>query len=160
IVDVVVAGAALPAWWQFRHPGACRQNAAGWSTETPSDAERCADWASGMAVGGFAGYKAGAYRPNSARIIGVSAVPMNGLAELSAGQQYLASPFVLRNEGTAGKGACGGCGLGACIGLRSIKLTTPKAENDLVLTQGLAAGDANDDRRAMWQGGAGVLIRS
>src|SRR5215467_10030154 len=73
VMDVVVAGDALPAWWRFKNADACRPGAATWSTDVPATAEHCTDWASGQAVGGFAGYKAGAFGASSARIIAVSA---------------------------------------------------------------------------------------
>lgn len=157
-LDVVVAGNALPAWWQFKTVGSCRQNALTWSTDAPGDGERCADWASGQSAGGLAAYKPGAFGPSSARIVGVSAVPLGGYADLQANTEYFAFGLVIRSAKSAGKGACDGCRLGACIGLRSIKLTTPVPANDRMLVPAAGDRDAPADRRATWQGGAGVVI--
>jgi hypothetical protein len=158
MLDVVITGTALPAWWQLKNAGSCRQAALVWSTDAPADAEHCSDWAFGQAVGGLAAYKAGVFGPGSARIVGVSAVPYPNLSDLNPGTEYFAFALVLTHAKSAGKGACEGCRLGACIGLRSIKLTTPVAANDRTLVP--AADDAGDrgDRRATWQGGAGVVI--
>ena len=158
VMDVVVAGDALPAWWQFKNAGTCRVGAATWSTDLAADAEHCTDWASGQAVGGFAGYKAGAFGASSARVIGVSAVPYDELAALNANTEYFAFAFVIHNVKTAGKDACGGCRLGACIALRSIKLTTPVVKNDRTLAPDADDNDATAARRVTWQGGAGVVI--
>jgi hypothetical protein len=158
LMDVVVAGNALPAWWQFKNAGACRQGALTWSTDAPVNAEHCVDWAAGRAGGGFAGYKAGALGASSARIIGVSAVPYNELSELEGNTEYFAFAIALRHTNTAGKGACAGCRLGACIALRSIKLTTPVLANDRLLAPAADDQGAMADRRVTWQGGAGVVI--
>ena len=157
-LDVVAAGDALPAWWQFKNAGACRQGALTWSTDVPANAEHCVDWASGQAVGGFAGYKAGAFGKSSARIVGVSAVPYNDLSELKGSVEYYAFSLALRHTSSVGKGACAGCRLGACIALRSVKLTTPVVANDLVLAPAADDKDAMADRRVTWQGGAGVVV--
>jgi hypothetical protein len=157
-VDVVVAGSTLPAWWQFRNAGACRPSALTWSTDLPGGAEHCADWGAGEAVGGFAGYKPGAFGPSSARIIGVSAVPYNDLVELKANTEYFAFALVLRNTKSTGVGACAGCALGACIALRSIKLTTPVLKNDRLLAPAADDQGATAERRVTWQGGAGVVV--
>ena len=157
-LDVVLAGSTLPAWWQFKNAGACRQAALTWSTDIPGSAEHCVDWASGQAVGGLAGYKAGAFGPNSARIVGVSAVPLEGLADLGATTEYFAFALVLHHMKTTGNGACAGCRLGACIALRSIKLTTPVAKNDRTLVPAADSQVDHDARRVTWQGGAGVVI--
>jgi len=158
VLDVVVAGKTLPAWWQFKNDGACRQAALAWSTDAPADAEHCADWGAGQAVGGLAGVRAGAFGPSSARITGVSAVAYPNLSDLDAGREYFAFVLTIANARSTGKGACEGCRLGACIGLRSIKLTTPVATNDRTLVPAADDKDAMADRRATWQGGAGVVI--
>jgi len=158
VMDVVTAGDALPAWWQFKNPGTCRLGAATWSTDLPANAEHCTDWASGQAVGGFAGYRAGAFGASSARVIGVSAVPYDELAGLNANTEYFAFAFVIHNVKTAGKDACQGCGVGACIALRSIKLATPAVKNDRLLAPAADDNDALVARRVTWQGGAGVVI--
>lgn len=158
MLDVVVAGDALPAWWQFKTSGACRLSALTWSTDAPANAEHCVDWASGQAVGGLAGYKAGVFGASSARVVGVSAVPYNGLSELKANTEYFAFVLALHHTNTVGKGACAGCRLGACIALRSIKLTTPVVANDRLLAPAPGDTNATADRRVTWQGGAGVVI--
>lgn len=157
-IDIVVAGDVLPAWWQFKTAGACRQAAATWATDLPATAEHCTDWASGQAVGGLAGYKAGAFGASSARVVAVSAVPLQGLADLNANTEYFAFALVIYNAKTAGKAACEGCRLGACIALRSIKLTTPVAKDDRTLAPTADDKDATAARRVTWQGGAGVVI--
>ena len=158
LLDVVVAGDALPAWWQFKNAGACRQGALTWSTDVPANAEHCVDWGGGQAGGGLAGYKAGAFGASSARIIGVNAVPYNELSDLKANSEYFAFALALRHTGTAGKDACAGCRLGACIALRSIKLTTPVLANDRLLAPAPEDTSATADRRVTWQDGAGVVI--
>ena len=88
----------------------------------------------------------------------MSAVPYNGLSELKANTEYFAFVLALHHTNTVGKGACAGCRSGACIALRSIKLTTPVAANDRLLAPAPGDTNATADRRVTWQGGAGVVI--
>jgi hypothetical protein len=114
----------------------------------------CQDWGSGQAVGGLAAYTLGTRGANSARIVGVSAVPLAALADLVAGHEYFSFQLTINNQKTVGTGACGGCEVSGCIALKSIKLTTPNAANDVTLSYDTAADSTS--ALAAWQGGAGV----
>jgi hypothetical protein len=154
-VDFGFAGSGVPSWWQFKTAGSCRPTSLNYVITAPASVVNCPDWSAGQAVGGLATYTLASFGPNSARLLGVSAVPQAALADLQAGQEYFSFQLTINNLRTVGTGACGGCDLGGCIALKSIKLTTPIAADNVTLFYG--AGPDLSSGLATWQGGTGVI---
>src|SRR5262249_39828447 len=76
VLDVAVAGASLPTWWQYFNVGACRQASLTCNGVISALAVNCADWSAGFANGGLAAYQLGSNGPpallggaNTARVI-------------------------------------------------------------------------------------------
>jgi hypothetical protein len=158
VLDIAVAGATLPAWWEFKNTGTCRQGSLGINFVQPATSTNCTDWAGGGAVGGIGSYaNFYAFSPNSVRLRAVSAVPLSALADLSQGVEYYSFTVTIGHQKTVGTGACAGCSLGACLSLKGIGLTTPTPANNLSLRAGVNPGEIYDDALATWQGGAGVI---
>jgi hypothetical protein len=155
VVDIGTDGPSLPAWWDFKNAGTCRQSSLSVNFAVPVTAVYCADWADGGAVGFLVSYTEGAFGPSSARIRVASAVPNPG-ADLTAGAEYFSLNLVINNLKTVGVGACAGCSLGACIYLREVDVTTTDSRNDIRLAPGSFQGTYLDGL-ATWQGGSGVI---
>ena len=147
VVDVQVASAAVPPWWQLA-PGACRSGALspGASLSGPST---CMDFWRGEATGPSQEYLVGVpHGGNQARIhIGFS-VPSNRPRSLQADGLYLAARIDIRNDSTT---SCMGCNVPACLVLNSIGIGSPPDQVRPLTVPG--PGGANWVR---WQGGAGA----
>ena len=155
VIDIAAAAATLPAWWQFKNVGTCRQLSLGINFTPPSTALLCTDWSGGQASGGIGAYNIGARGPNTARIVAAIAVAGAALADLAVGQEYFSNNVTINNAKTVGTGACAGCLTPVCIVFNSIKITTQVAANDRVIT---GPTNGTDSNYAMWQGGAGVTV--
>ena len=155
-VDFGFAGNSMPSWWQFKAVGSCRQNSLAYVTSAPVTAVHCEDWSAGQAVGGLLAYNLGIFGANSARLLGQSVVLPSALVDLTAGQEYFSFQLTINNLNTVGAGACGGCDLGGCIALKSIKLVTSDPTHDVILTP-QRSGPGAYDGLATRQGGAGVI---
>jgi hypothetical protein len=158
VLDVATAGATLPAWWQFKNAGACRQTALSMSTaynNLPASTT-CLDWSNGSAAGGVAAYQLASAGANTARVIGGLAESAP-LSDFTAGQEYYAFTCAITNVKTVGTGACAGCSTPACIVFNSIKCATnPVAgepSRDVVVS---GPTNGTDSNFVTWQGGAGV----
>ena len=157
VIDLASAGTTLPAWWQFKNVGTCRQTALAMSTSLSPLAVNCADWAAGQATGGIGAYTVGGLGPNSARVKLVTAVPAAALADLFAATEYYGFNMNITNAktlGTVAIPACAGCNTAVCIVFNSIKVTTQIAANDRTIT---GATNGIDSNYATWQGGTGVI---
>jgi hypothetical protein len=155
VVDIATAGATLPAWWEFKNTGACRQAALAISFLAPATAVQCVEWTDGQAVGGIASYTT-PYLPNSARIRAAAAVPPLLIEYLFAGVEYFAFNLVITNQKTVGAGSCSGCSLGACIDLKQLNITTSDPRDAVQLFPG-GPFPGYLDALATWQGGSGVI---
>ena len=102
------AAPTLPAWWQFKTAGTCRQTALNIFATPPSGAVNCSDWGSGYASGGIGAYQANSQGPNHARIQAAVAVPSPGVP-LYAGTEYFAFSLTIAHSKTVGTGSCAGC---------------------------------------------------
>jgi hypothetical protein len=155
IVDITASGAALPAWWQFKAAGTCRQLSLSYVTSGGGVA--CPDWASGQSWGGLGSYDIGVHGPNTARIRGVSAVPQTAIASLLAGREYYLFNITINSAGTVGNNACGGCNTGVCIVFTSALCRSPNGHPFYVWDDRMVTGPTNsgDSNFAMWQGGDG-----
>jgi hypothetical protein len=155
VIDLAAAGATLPSWWAFANAGSCRQLSLSMNTTISATAANCADWASGVAVGGIGAYNVGQRGANTSRIKIAIAVPAAGLADLSTGQEYFSANITINNLKTVGTGSCAGCSTPVCLVFNSIKCTTQVPANDRTFS-----GPANgfDSDFATWQGGAGITV--
>jgi hypothetical protein len=148
-LDVAVAGAALPAWWQY-NAGECRQGSLSMNPTISLSAANCFDWANANAAGGLAAYNEGTFGPSSAHILGGFAVSAANLASLDPGVEWFAFNLLISNAKTTSTGACAGCLSPVCIVFNSIKVATPT--NSILIT-GAASPGSN---YATFQGGVGV----
>ncbi|MCE9628125.1 MAG: hypothetical protein K8R56_09440 [Candidatus Eisenbacteria bacterium] len=153
LIDFATPEATLPAWWQFKNIGSCRQASLTFLPQSPAGATNCVDWASGQAVGGFGTFVpvTTGVAPGRVRLGIAIAVLPTALATLTAGQEYVACLLQIDHRKTVGTNACTGCDLPACIHFGRLKLTTPIAQNDRSLS---AAADGPGSGRVTWQDGA------
>jgi hypothetical protein len=108
-IDITTAAATLPAWWQFKNTGSCRQTSLQFNTSANPNDVVCVDWSTGQASGGIASYTVGAQGPSTARILGVLAVPLSAVTDLPAGQEYFSFNVTINNQKTVGISSCSGC---------------------------------------------------
>jgi len=158
VIHLATAGAVVPAWWQFKNVGTCRQGALGLNTVLDVNAASCVDWAqNGPATGGIGAYDIGGifgFGANTATIKIATAVPAAALSDLFAGQEYFTCNVTITNAKTVGTGACTGCTVPVCLVFNSSKITTQVAANDRVLS---GPTDGTDSNFCTWQGGAGMV---
>ncbi len=145
VIDLQSAAATLPAWWQFKNVGACRQTAL---SALPAGAACDGDYWAGQASGGITAYITPyATAANRARLLIIYAVPSTLAAPVDADVEYFAFTATVSNAKTVGTGSCAGCADPVCIVLNEIKLT-----------QGVGIGDFRiqnpaDRNYVSWQGG-------
>ena len=160
VLDIAVASQVLPAWWHVdADPSSCRRLALSTSIAIPATAVNCADWASGQGVGPFVTLAVDDFAPYRLRLRLSTSTPFGVLTGIVQGQEYFAYQLSLRNLKTVGADACSGCGLGACIGLKSIGLVLPDDGGTMFLAPGFSPGvpGSVDDAVATWQGGGDLL---
>jgi len=152
-LDITTAAASLPAWWQIRNTGSCRPNALGTNTSAnPSDTV-CVDWSQGQASGGIGSFTIGTLGPNTARIVGIFAVPQTAVVDLPANHEYFSFNVTINNVKSAGS-ACTGCSIPACIALSSIQVYTDAGNSSVTYTTPAYGTNTN---YISWQGGDGVV---
>jgi hypothetical protein len=160
-IDLISQDDPLPAWWDLKNVGACRQSSLHFNTvEDPSDVV-CVDWAAGASTGGIGSYNTemGSIDPSLVsrhRLIKIAlAVPLTGLMDLLADTEYFSCNLVIDHEKTVGTDACGGCAGSVCLVFRSIRVTTPTPTSDLILFSAATPGS----NMVHWQGtGANCLL--
>jgi hypothetical protein len=155
-VDMASQSITIPAWWQMRNAGTCRQSALSFLLTPPAGSANCLDWASGQSAGGGA-YLVGFHSPNTVRIVSVAAVPTNALASLSSGQEYFVCTFEILHAKTVGAGSCGGCDVPMCIFLSRMKLTFANNDPLFVLLEQGANGLTS--QYVTWQDGVPINIQ-
>jgi hypothetical protein len=154
VLEVLSEDDPLPTWWQFKDVGTCRQTSLGMNTIEDVNDVVCTDWASGQSVGGIGAYnqELGTVDPSLTtrhrRLKIALAVPLAGLAELAAGQEYFSCNVTINHAKTVGTGACAGCAGSVCLLLASLKVTTSIAANDVTLNQAAVSGS----NIVQWQG--------
>ena len=153
IIDLATSSVTIPAWWEFRNTGSCRQNSLGANSTVPVAAVNCVDWANGQALGVISSYTVQPFDPNVVRIKLALSAP---LTDLVAGQEYFSNELVINNAKTVGSGACSGCDVGVCLILQSIRVTTPTAANDRLLS---GPTNGTDSFYVTWQGGGTPVTR-
>jgi hypothetical protein len=140
VLDLMSEVDPLPAWWDLRNIGSCRQTSLTFDTQAnPADAV-CVDWAAGQSVGGTGAYsfESGHYiDPNNIsrhrRIKAVLAVPGNAPHDLVSATEYFSCNLTIDNAKSVGTGSCAGCAEPVCIVFNSLRVTTPFGPNDAFL---------------------------
>ena len=158
VIDIATAGATLPAWWQFKNAGTCRQTSLTVNAVLPGTAILCTEWVPGGGSGGLAAYNIGSGGPNTARIIAGFATG-TPLPNLNGGTEYFALNAKIDNQKTVGTGACAGCLVPACLICSSVKVATPpvigQPSRDVTL---FGPTNGTDSNFATWQGGGGITV--
>lgn len=131
VLDLQSAAAVLPAWWQFKNTGSCRQTALS-AAFAANASGNCGDYWSGQASGGLASYNLNVVpgATNRARILLVAAVDQALAAPVDGATEYYSFSLTMNHTKTVGTGACAGCTDGICIVLNEIKLTQPVGVGD------------------------------
>ena len=152
VIDLASTTSPLPAWWQFKNTGTCRQGSLGMNFVFPGLPGDCQDYygLAGGASGNLASYNIGNRGPNTARILGVAAVDQLQALPLDETLQYYAFTMTINNLKTVGTGACAGCSDPVCIVLNRIKLTQPAGVGDF------AVDDVATSQNLTWQGIGGI----
>jgi len=154
VIDVLTQQPTLPAWWDFKNVGACRQTALGMNVVANGADVVCVDWAQGGSTGGIGAYSTeiGSIDPSLSaahrRIKIALAVPQSGIQDLVATTEYFSANVLITNVKSTGLGSCAGCTEPMCIVLNSIKCTTPSGPNDVFIGTASAAGS----NIVTWQG--------
>lgn len=135
--DLAAETATLPAWWDFKNAGTCRQISLSMGFTAPGISAACPDWSNGQAAGGMGAYNVG-NGPNKRRITFAIAVPQTALADLHGGQEYFLARLSINHSKTTGTGACAGCLTPVCIAFSGVIITTPTgtSQTDLRLFRG------------------------
>lgn len=162
VIRLISQDDPLPAWWDFKNAGSCRQTSLTFNTtEDPSDVV-CADWAQGGSTGGIGSYSNGfpdsidpSLTSRYRRVTLALAVPPSALMDLQPDIEYFSFNLVVDHAKTVGTGACGGCSGAVCLVFNSINITTPVLANDIYFFGGTTPGSD----MAHWQGtGAECLL--
>ena len=148
VVDIQAQSTTLPAWWQFKSAGSCRQNALSMAPIPPDNPVACLDWAQGQTTGWIGAYRIGARGPQTARIIAAIVVPLSQPATMVTGQEYFLFQLRILHIKTVGTGACEGCCVPVQVTFNTTKVTTPAPENDRVY---YGPTDGTDSHYAIWQ---------
>ena len=144
----------LPAWWDFKNSGSCRQLAldfVAFSDAVLPPGGTCVDWGQGHGGGGaVAGYHVDEIGPGSAVILIAAAVPSSNLVQLDPVTEYTVGVIRMNHSNTVGTGACSGCDTPVCILFTSLNITTPVLANNRLLTTG---ANTVDSQIIHWQSG-------
>jgi len=157
VIDLISQDDPMPAWWDFKDAGTCRQASLGMNVvQDPADVV-CADWASGQSTGGIGAYNNTSdinttfpedIWPRHRRLKMALAVPLSGVADLAADVEYFSCNVTIDHTKSVGAGACSGCAGQVCLLLQSVKVTTVLPGNDRMVFGGATAGSD----MAHWQG--------
>jgi len=155
VVDLGTFGPVLPAWWEFKNAGTCRQGSLAVSAAAAPTAVNCADWSSGLAIGLLSSYIIGIKGPASARIIFATTAAIPIPDGIVAGQEYFSFQLNINHQKTVGPGACAGCDVTMCIALIAVNVTNADSRFDRQLRIGSGSGDTLADSFVLWQPVAG-----
>jgi hypothetical protein len=148
IIDLSAEAAVLPAWWQFKNPGSCRQASLSAMTATTGS---CTDTWAGQGVARVAAYFTQANAPqivpvpSRAKILGTVSVPSAFAVSVDPGTEYVCLVIRIDNAKTVGAG-CTGCQVPMCLVVNEILLTTNNSGDHRLLVP-------LDNYYASWQGG-------
>ncbi len=140
VIDFLSQANPLPAWWDMKDAGTCRQLSLGFNVTANGNDVVCLDWAQGQSSGGIGSYNTelgGTIDPNLSpqhrRMKIAVAVPLAALQDLVANTEYFSCNVTVNNLKTVGTGACTGCSEPVCIVLNSIKISTRTTAGDVTL---------------------------
>jgi hypothetical protein len=137
----------LPAWWQFKNPGTCRQT----SLAALVGPGSCVDTWRAIATAAIAAYFTQAnvpqVSPNRARILGSISIPGDFGSLVYPGTEYFCFQIRINNAKTVGTGACTDCQVPVCLVLAEVLLTSNNS-GDFRLFNAL------ESNYCLWQGGA------
>ncbi len=145
VLDLQSASATLPAWWNVRGTGQCRN---GQLTANVGGSAGCPqDFWAGNGAGGIGAYNVGFGGANRARLVMAFAVPADFVGPVADGIENYAFTINIGNSKTVGSPACAGCADPVCLVLNSINLTQPVGVGNFKLTNPATSNFA------AWQGG-------
>ena len=158
VIDLLSQDDPMPAWWDFKNAGTCRQTSLSLNfAQDPGDVV-CMNWQGGVASGGIGAYDMSGVPPDGnidpslatrhRKLKIALAVPPDALANLLAETEYFSCNIVINHAKTVGTGACGGCSGSVCLVLQDINVTTPVLANNIKMYGGTTPGSD----WAHWQG--------
>jgi|KBSSwiStaDraftv2_1062776.scaffolds.fasta_scaffold97659_2 hypothetical protein len=157
-IDLISQDDPLPAWWDFKNAGTCRQLSLTFNTTADANDVVCVDWAQGGSSGGIGAYATGtppsmgSIDPALAdrhRMCAIAlAVPPDAHVDLLAETEYFAFNLVINHAKTLGTDACAGCSGSVCLVLQYLVVHTPIFANNVRLQGGTTPGS----NMATWQG--------
>ena len=158
VLDLLTQATTMPAWWDFKNVGTCRQNSLAFNTTADANNVVCVDWAQGASAGGIGAYATGtpqslgsidpALSDKHRRCVIALAVAPSALQDLVAATEYFSCNLTINNQKTVGTGACAGCTEPICIVFNSINVTTPVLANNVFIGNGTSPGS----NIVTWQG--------
>lgn len=123
VIDIQVADAAIPAWWQTLS-GQCRANAIGISYDPTNNTTDCGDLWQGNPNLQVSTVQQGVNGPNRVRVLGTAAVPAGSELNVPAGSEQWVCRVTIARAGTVG--ACNtGCTSPATIVLNEMFMQQP-----------------------------------
>jgi len=150
VLDLASASAALPPWWDVVSANSCRRLSLFARTDN-STSVNCPAWSAGDGTALVGSYVIGARGPNTARITGVSGIPLPAPGyDLLSAQEYSAFQLLLRRDMTVGAGSCAGCEVPVCIVFSGLKLLAQLPNGSQSLT---GPTNLTDSDFVTWQGG-------
>jgi hypothetical protein len=142
VVDFLSQSATMPAWWDMKDAGTCRQLALGFNLTANAGDAVCVDWAQGQSAGGIGAYNNTGIENTTInpslstqwrRLKIAVAVPLAGLQDLVANTEYFSCNITVNNTKTTGAGSCAGCTEPICIVFNSLKVTTNSGAGDFTI---------------------------
>ena len=158
VLDFLSQSATLPAWWDMKNAGSCRQTSLTFNTVADVNNTVCVDWGLGGTSGGIGSYTTGtppsmgtidpSLSAQHRRCVIALAVPPTALQDLVAGTEYFACNLLVNNLKSVGTGSCAGCTEPICIVFNSCNVTTPVLANNILIGNASSAGS----NIVTWQG--------
>jgi len=161
VIDLISEDDPLPAWWDFKNVGACRQSSLRFNTDANLGDVVCVDWGVGKSTGGIGAYnnELGTIDPSLVsrhrRIKVALAVPLSAIMDLVADTEYFSCNLRIDHAKTVGADACGGCAGSVCLVFTSIRINTLTPASDRYFSSAVTPGS----NMVHWQGsGADCLL--
>ena len=154
VIDVLSQDDPLPAWWEMKDPGTCRQTGLiGFNTtQDPRDGV-CVDWGQGQSEGGIGAYNSELGAVDNSlvtrhrRLKIADAVPLAAVGDLAADIEYFSCNIGISHDKTVGDGACAGCSGPVCLVFNTLLVTAMDFGNSRRID-----GFGSSDSILTWQG--------
>ena len=147
-LDIQSASASIPAWWQMKNTGTCRQGAISVNMTADPSAVRCDDTFAGNAAGGIGAYNIFSPGPDRISMSIAEAAPQTALASVTPGREYFAANIKIDHTKSVGAGACVGCTTPMCLTIFQMRLVSP-AHTEFIYGQ-----EGPNSNTVGWQGGS------